>query len=121
MMTDGVSSQKRCCQPETPVCDLTVWCDFIGARHASITRECSRAEREGPDTSDAAVSNTSERLLTMVTTFCEGLSREQMRLHFFLNSHKRTHADALEGPRRNQGRAQGALDGHSEQHEEEQR
>ena len=29
--------KERCCQPETPVCDLTVWCDFIGARHASIT------------------------------------------------------------------------------------
>ena len=39
--------KDRCCQPETPVCDLTVWCDFIGARHASITRECRRAEREG--------------------------------------------------------------------------
>ena len=39
--------KDRCCQPETPVCDLTVWCDFIVARHASITRECSRAEREG--------------------------------------------------------------------------
>ena len=39
--------KERCCQLETPVCDLTVWCDFIGARHASITRESSRAEREG--------------------------------------------------------------------------
>ena len=39
--------KEKCCQLETPVCDLTVWCDFIGARHASITRESSRAEREG--------------------------------------------------------------------------
>ena len=36
--------KEKCCQLETPVCDLTVWCDF---RHASITRESSRAEREG--------------------------------------------------------------------------
>ena len=27
--------KERCCQPQTTVCDLTVWCDFIGARHAS--------------------------------------------------------------------------------------
>ena len=53
--------------------------------------------------------------------FCEGPSREQMRLHFPLHAHERSDADAGEGTRRNQGRAQGALDGHSGQHGEERR
>ena len=148
--------KDRCCQPETPVCDLAVWCDFIGARHlfarfhpaleclASRGCEDTRGTEIDIATSvsfqrvdDRCDSLRSDVLVSVVALktlraefwasshggddFCEGLSHEQMRLHFPLHVHERTDANAGEGPRRNQGRALGALDGHSEQHAEEQR